>query len=433
MRFGNNNQKVVFALLLIYSLLPGIVKLFDIKEIFLLNVPILIYLAFDARVNIYPVVIISAAYIAFSLLQSIIMMAFGASEVASTLTSFYMYLLPFVGIISLRRFDVIDMFKLVAWIAFIHALIGIFIFGFIELPSWLGEVSARLREGVFPFRMASVSGSIGFGILCTMGLICSTYLARRPQGSFFMVISLILFFSIILSQQRSAWIVAILFLVWHFSQSIFKNLPFLILILVTASILILNLQSIDPEIGNFFIDRVTSSIGADGDSNIVSERSHMWATSFNNFISNPIGLGLGQGGYIAQTLGVNLNIVVTDGDYFRIMQESGMAGLLYYISIIFLITKSFLTEKNTEFKYLLWIPISSLIQMIGSNLTEFYFTNYMFWIFIGAALNKPQKLREFLSAMGDRSKSIFTQSKMMKSIKDSPLHDEYCGSFKDGR
>ena len=387
----SKSPKMVFVVLFIYSFLPGFAKILDYKEIFLFNIPLIIYFTLMSRLKWSIITLATLFYVLFSLFYSSFLMSLELNNVDSTITSFYIYLLPFIGVISFRGVNHVDFLRILSFIALAHAILGFIIFGFYEIPAPFNTISNKLLEGVFPFRMASVSGSIGFGALCTMGFISSIYLSRHFQCFTYKAVALILFFAVIFSQQRSAWIVTFLFLIWHFSQSFFKSLPFLIFLAISSSLAIIFLQDIDSRLIDFLIDRFTGSVTDDGDLNIVSERSHMWTRAFKTFLSNGFGIGLGQGGYVAQTLGVNLDKVVTDGDYFRILQESGIVGLLYFLLLISSIVKKFVITSNQDLKYMLWIPIATLIQMIGSNLTEFYFTNYLFWISVGMSLQINSK------------------------------------------
>ena len=109
----------------------------------------------------------------------------------------------------------------------------------------------------------------------------------------------------------------------------------------------------------------------------------MWLTAIENFKSNPLGLGAGQGGWISYIQDVNTSIVVTDGDYFRILLESGIFGIIVFIYLIGIIILRFIRKRESGIKYFYWFSIASGMQMVGSNITELYYANFAFWIALG--------------------------------------------------
>ncbi len=118
----------------------------------------------------------------------------------------------------------------------------------------------------------------------------------------------------------------------------------------------------------------------------------MWLGAINNIQSNPLGLGLGQVGLVAVSQGLNAEHGVSDGDYFRIVSESGVFSIVFLTFALALILTARLKAKTELEKYLSWIPLGVAIQMIGSNVTEFYFSNYLFWLFCGLLLARKRDL-----------------------------------------
>jgi hypothetical protein len=93
---------------------------------------------------------------------------------------------------------------------------------------------------------------------------------------------------------------------------------------------------------------------------------------------------MGQGGWIAYLQNVNLELVVTDGDYFRLLIEGGIIGSFTFLLIIFNPTfKFFKKTTHPEIKYSLWVTIALCLQMVGSNISELYFSNFLFWLTLG--------------------------------------------------
>jgi O-antigen ligase len=97
-------------------------------------------------------------------------------------------------------------------------------------------------------------------------------------------------------------------------------------------------------------------------------------------------------GQIAARYEINpLLKIVPDGDYLRIASELGIIGILFYIILFLLLFFSFFNLNANKKRFIL---ISLLVgysfQMIGSNITEFYFTNFIYWIIIGYLFNDIQ-------------------------------------------
>ena len=386
--------------LLIYSLLPGISKLLDSRIIFLANAPIILYIVARSKLVISVPTIVAGLYIFFSLAQTLVLILFGAGDATSALTASYMYLLPILGIYSATSWSAEEFLLAVLRVAVVHAVLGILLYNIIPLPGPLADAAFKLKEGVFQFRMASVSGSIVFGILMVAGLICACYFERKTGKPLYFGVVLLLYLCVILSQQRSAWGVSTLFMGWHFARSIKSIIKVGLVSVIAFLALNVLLGEQIPELGAFFDQRIAATLGQGGSDsgNIVTERSHMWTNAIAVFSQNPMGIGIGQGGWIAYTQDVNQEIVVTDGDYFHILLESGIYGLVCYALLISVIYRIFLVRQAPmHLKYLACIPVGATLQMVGSNLTELYFTNFLLWASIGLAS------KEYLVLIGRRS------------------------------
>jgi O-antigen ligase len=122
----------------------------------------------------------------------------------------------------------------------------------------------------------------------------------------------------------------------------------------------------------------------------------MWLNALEQFKKNIFGLGAGQGGWISYIHDVNTNIVVTDGDYFRILLESGIFGIIVFCYLIGIVLLRFIRNGDSKVKYFYWFSVASGIQMVGSNITELYYANFAFWLALG--LNHKFKHGKYLAA-----------------------------------
>jgi O-antigen ligase len=371
-------------LILVYSLLPGFAKIANNRELFLISAPIIIFI-FSREYNIpksplTPWVFFFALY---SLVYTALLILLGFADFDAFLTSVFISVMPILGFFSFRKTKSIEIIYMVSVVAFIHALIGILIYGFLPLPGFIENIALILKDGLFQFRMSSVSGSIVFSSVCMLGLICSIYIFMFYQRSIFLFISIILIFGIVMSQQRGAWIASAGFLGWHLFKIKNSNYIFILFLALALVMMPTILSSLDPDYFDFVANRLEESVGNSGETNIITERSHMWLTALDSLVEMPLGSGLGQGGYVAHLSNVNLGFVVTDGEYFRVLQETGLIGIVCYLALICLCILSFFRTYKVQNKYLIMLFLAPAVQMIGSNLTELYFIGYLIWVLLG--------------------------------------------------
>ena len=260
--------------------------------------------------------------------------------------------------------------------------------------SFINELSLLLLDGAAALRLASVSGSLAFSGVAIVGLSFCCF-DPRPVVLFSkrhllkLLIFNIFLASAILSLQRSIWVTILVVLYAKFfleHQSLRgKIFNFIFICLITLFILLPILWS-HENLYQLSSDRFFSFL-RHGGINAIGERNEQWALAVENFLQRPyLGWGIGQIGQSArnhQDEG-GISYLIPDGDYFRIISEFGISGLI----LILFIAKTLLHSLKTLFftsgevcilkKYsLAYICLS--MQMIGSNVTEFYFINTVYW------------------------------------------------------
>lgn len=115
---------------------------------------------------------------------------------------------------------------------------------------------------------------------------------------------------------------------------------------------------------------------------VISERSHGWLNAFSNgFWEMIYGAGFATGGQRA--IGFSAT-TVNDGNYFKIIYDLGIIGLLLWIGQVASIVRR--SVHLAQFPYFVAV-IGFMIQMIGSNLLTFYSTALLFWYCIGRLVN----------------------------------------------
>lgn len=373
-------NKLDFWLLLAYSLLPGIGKIVGQQMIMIGALPIIIYLIFKYRYRIffYKLDLIFIFFVCYLSLLTLIFIIFPYSNKIGVYMAVFLNILPMAGYIYSREISFENFCIILLKIILVHCVIAIILYPPFGITSSSSTIVKALTEGVAFGRMASVSGSLGFGNLIMTGMIVSFFLNKRFLP--------LIMFCWLFCGQRSAWLGAILgiFIVIFMglkSGDISSSLNRLIILLIGCILMFFLIDSILDIDLDFILGRL-SELG-----NATSERDEQWIGGIDNFTKIPIGAGPGQVGQIASRYegGGLMNLsLVPDGDFLRILSEYGIGGAVFYISVIFLFFLSIVLIKcDLKSRVLIGILGGNLIQMIGSNISEFYFTNFIYWMVIG--------------------------------------------------
>lgn len=240
-------------------------------------------------------------------------------------------------------------------------------------------------------RMNSVIGSTILGSLSVCGMLAASYFLvekkERKLGILFFALN---FVFAILSNQRSAMVVAILVVLYinHLVFFEFKLLPkkyFLAECGVIAAAFV-GVCVIDFDVIMKIYYRLVSLPGA------IGQRSEQWVAAVNNMFSTWLGNGLGANGHKA--LNFEGTHVIADGGLVKIYCEEGILGFSIFIYILILIfTKSIKKLKNCYVE--IGIISIILLQSIGSNILSFQLTAPIFWFAVGrcAAVIAADKTR----------------------------------------
>jgi hypothetical protein len=293
----------------------------------------------------------------------------------------FMYIIPFVGFFYSRalNFEVFieNMMNIVA----IHGVLGILLYPAFGLGGYFENIYLVLKEGTMFGRMSSVSGSLGFANLMFVGFVLAYH--SKKTKLYLVLITICL----VLSLQRSAWLAA-LFAVVVSTIVNFKSISYKKVITFSTFVgllIVVLIQLGSNEDFDILFSRF-SEFGKEA----ASERSTQWVGGIKNFIAFPQGAGVGQVGQISARYDNNplLNLV-PDGDFIRVISEIGIPGLLFYLFVLIFLCYSLttLTSYDTKKIIIVSLIVGYSLQMVGSNITEFYFTNFIYWIFIGYFFN----------------------------------------------
>ena len=372
-------KKIIFFILfLLYSFLPGIYKILGNQMIMLFSIPIVLILLYLTRKSYKPLKIdvVFIIFFCYVILQSILWICSPWVNRIGILMGMYLNIFPMLGFFISRGIEFKVFKSIILNIVLIHCILGIILYPFFRIVDAGSPLVKSLTEGVAYGRMSGISGSLIFGNLIMIGFIMSFFTKK-------MFLPLITF-CLLFNAQRSAWLAAassiLIYLLYLLKNlRIKKILTYTIFILVFV---IIGISLISNYI-NFDIDFMLSRLDSVG--NASSERQDQWVSGLKNFISYPLGTGVGQVGHVAARFEGASSIynIVPDGDYFRILSEYGMIGGLFYMFVILSVFLSFIFIKKMDKIVVLALITGYLIQMVGSNISEFYFTNFVYWFIFG--------------------------------------------------
>jgi hypothetical protein len=372
-----------FLLLLLYSLLPGFAKIFDQQAFFLLNLPIISLLLYRHRGNITikKIDVIFIFLFGYVFFQSIFSFFSPHINQNALYMGIFMYLIPFVGFFYSKAVDFNVFSENMLKIVLIHCFFGIILYPAFGLGDFLGNFYIKLNEGVAFGRMSSVSGSLGFANLMFVGFVVAYH--GKKSKLYLIIIGICL----LMSLQRSSWLAAIFAImistIVNCKKVGIKKVAVFTMFLFISVFALIRLASNDD------FDILFSRFSEFG-KEAASERSEQWLGGIDNFLSFPQGAGVGQVGQISARYENNpLLHLVPDGDFLRVISEIGIMGLLFYLIVLVFLVYSLTTLKtyHTNKTIIVSLIFGYSIQMIGSNITEFYFTNFIYWTFMGYFFN----------------------------------------------
>lgn len=374
----NISRSTDFYLLLLYSLLPGIYKILGNQNLMLVSLPILVILFIKdtKHISLKRFDIFFIFYFVYIFALSCVQYFSPKTNQLAILMGFFLDIIPMVGFFYSRKISFEKFVQILVVIAIVHLIIGIFLYPLFGLNYLLGDLTPIFLEGIAINRMSSVSGSLGFASLMMMSSMCALYYSKR---CFFLLLV-----GVIFASQRSGWLAVL----WAIFFYIFVNMkrkqfaPLGIALIACFSFIcvmwvIVDKMDIDLL---FFYNRLGDIADA------TSERDSQWIGGVKNFIQMPIGLGAGQVGQVASRYTAGNYSFVPDGDYFRILSEFGICGGGFYLICIILFFLSLITLKGTASNKrvcILSIVGGLFIQMVGSNISEFYFNNFIYWCVFG--------------------------------------------------
>lgn len=190
------------------------------------------------------------------------------------------------------------------------------------------------------------------------------------------------FVAIMLAQQRVAMYVSVLLLMYYLIANSKRNkLGGVFTVVVLGLLLLIALNYYLSFFGEDFFEQITGRFSRESSSTMVSSRSNQWMRALDGFYMEPLfGLGVGSGGHLAVSSG--LTPVVTDGSYFKILLEGGLAS---FIPFIIILISSLIKGFNQRKKYYVEFPLLFFFScsMIGANVIDMPYIIMFMWYIMG--------------------------------------------------
>jgi len=429
-----DSNKVKLNMILLYFLLLIIYPLFIqiIKKNNLTNLPIsylsiwqglmiFFFLVFFKihKINFKKIDIILLLYFLSSIYTAII--SIGHGDLKLLIHGFDITYIPIIMYYIARSIK-IDHKKILNFmdrflsVIFLVALIGFFLYlvrpkYYLELQSLarFGEINqTNINLNKYYIRMSSILFSVNvFGALMaiSVNLSIAMFLYKKKWIYGLYIITFII--ANVLSFSRGSWGFLTISIVLYFLIIIFnrnkkivinKKIFIYIFILIILSLIIyLMIQNFNFNITKALINRIESLFMFNSTNNSAyGGRISQWRYSFQTFIKEPYGQGLGRAGHALSYYGNNKDYVGSaDGWYFKLLLEGGIITFfLFSFYLVYQIIYYFFNfnKSNNKFIQLLICTSSFSIigfsfQGIGSNVWDFYLVSPFLWFMIGITNN----------------------------------------------
>jgi len=225
------------------------------------------------------------------------------------------------------------------------------------------------------FANATSAGTVS---AVSIPLIFMFYNKYKFNFIYFLGLLSLFLLGVFLSMQRSAWVASVFALIISYiifmlyqEKKIKTNVKLLFFVVIVVIIIFL-IPLKQGNVMSFALERFYSIFNTD-----VTNR---WRYGIRIFEQYPFGIGVGRASHTAIQFGFK---GVADGNYFRILSELGILGIL---SFLLLSTESLINSFKYN-PYLFAAICVYLIQAVASNIIDFAYTGSIFWFIIGYSNN----------------------------------------------
>jgi len=405
------NDNSIFGLLIIYSLIIPFSRFFInnttenlflsfLADVFII-ILFLILMSNSSNNKIHLIDILLAIFVFFNILSGLNIILLNMDYPQLYFYGLHMTVLPMILYFGARftNFESSRILYIIWQIGLIHIGIGIISYSPIirYLPSIIRPILYQLNNlctyrieenwGLL-VRMRSCLDSLTFGNIAGITFLLSFYFILTKKKKYYYFILILSLLAVALSYQRSSWIAILvgLFILVLFIQSHNKGKKVFLLIGIILIIIVIINNILPENYKNYLNSRFTDLIS--GGRSAISGRVNQWYYGMEVIANNPFGVGIGELGHKAARFAKG---GVYDGNYFKIFAEIGLIGFLFFLLIILDIIKRFILILNSKQhvynngeKILMFvILIFYMIQAIGTNVWDLYYSNIIFWLILG--------------------------------------------------
>ncbi len=274
-------------------------------------------------------------------------------------------------------------------IVFLNAasvVIGIILF--LTVPQFYKDYVALTLTGVYSVEQTFYPRMFGyFGNSMMLGIICSSSIPLTfflDRSVLFRILFVVIFIiGSIMTLQRGSIMTAsaglVLCLIFKTNISSIKrhakSIVFVFLFFLIAMQIVFNSLLSSEGVSSWldFFDERFLAIGS-----IVTERSYQWKNAVSSLADYPFGMGIGMLSHVTAAEGFQL--ASPDGNYFRILGELGFYG---FMAFILLLARGILRGLVRGRPFLAIAVLVYAVQAVGTNVFDFYYTSFIFWMLLG--------------------------------------------------
>jgi hypothetical protein len=283
---------------------------------------------------------------------------------------------------------------------FIIAVSGILQHFFFSIPVGLFMNAIEIIEGNIKYATSSFhimgfermygiveGGPNMFGVGLSFSLSWMMLLLFKAKeytvNRYFLLVSFLSgIFCLMMSFSRAGWILFVFVFLYHKFKTgnIFSVLKYLITGIFVLSVLLIIVYMVFPDAFEVYIATFTMQEGS------VATRGEMVRDSYESFLNNPFGLGLGYG--IADKGGT-----ITESSFVLFAMELGIAGIIFLFMYIFFFLKNIWKNRKHHIIYsniLAIVFIATVVAFVSVNILRTTYTYYLFAI-MGLGINPSFK------------------------------------------
>lgn len=342
--------------------------------------PLLRFSLLDASVGFFVLYSICSVYLYF--------LPSNPASVDAYFYGIHLLILPsfiYFTVNSLNKFYQHKLLKTITTLHMVMAVLGLILF--VWRPEFYTEnlrkqFSQSGIEDLFALysRLNSYMGSTATGILSAVTIAIISMCNYKVYYKYLMIVVLVT--TVLLTQQRGAYISAAMATAFFLSSRKNFNLRYAVLLVGIFVIAIVYMKSSSNQVVSLVpevvLNRVTKDI-IQGD--FRSERSESFFKGLNVSLEFPLGMGVGATTSAAGDAGANPVGQIVDSNYMRMICDLGYTGFYLFVAVI--ATSIFSVFHNEKSKFYLLLISIYCFQANFTNVFDTYYVNHIFWLILG--------------------------------------------------